>query len=422
VKKILIIYPHFPPSNLVGVHRIRLFAQHLHSFGWDPTVLTVHPDFYEEKHDYLLTKLLPPNLKVIYSKAFSVTKPRLIGDIGLRSFFQLNKKAKEILKKEKFDFLLCSIPSFYCALLGRLLHSSTGIKYGIDYQDPWVHYFPGSEKVFSRHWFSTKLATFLEPIAVKNASLITGISESYYMPVLQRNPHLQKTITGYMPMGGEQNDFDVVNTLKTKAYLFTKKNNTLTIVYAGAILPKAILPLQNIFKAISENKELYKNVEFHFIGTGKMANNPESFTVKKYAEEFKIWNTIVFEYPARIPYLDVLIHLKEADVIFILGSTESHYTPSKVYQAVLSKKPLLAILHKESSAVGIINKTNIGKVLSFNGEEEVDSISKNFNSVFNTFILFNKTFNSNDIDLKVFEQFSAYNVTSDLANLLNKVV
>jgi hypothetical protein len=421
MKKILIIYPHFPPSNLVGVHRIRLFAQHLHSFGWEPTVLTVHPDFYEEKHDHLLTNLIPPNLKIVYANAFPITKPRFIGDIGLRSFFQLNKKAKAILKNEKFDFLLCSIPSFYCALLGRLLHYSTGIKYGIDYQDPWVHYFPGSEKVFSRHWFSTKLATFLEPVAVKKASLITGISESYYMPVLQRNPHLQNVITGYMPMGGEQKDFDVVNTLNTKAYLFTKKNDTLTIVYAGAILPKAILPLQNMFKAISENKGLYNNVEFHFIGTGKIANDPNSFTVKKYAEEYDLWNSIVFEYPTRIPYLDVLLHLKEADAIFILGSTESHYSPSKVYQAVLSQKPLLAILHNDSTAVSIINKTNIGKVLSFNGEEEVNSISTNFNNVFSSFTEFAKSFNINNIDAKEFEQFSAYNITYTLVNLLNKV-
>lgn len=38
--------------------------------------------------------------------------------------------------------------------------------------DPWVHFFAGSDKEFSRHWFSTKLSSFLELIAVKHASLI----------------------------------------------------------------------------------------------------------------------------------------------------------------------------------------------------------------------------------------------------------
>jgi hypothetical protein len=41
MKKILIITPHYPPSNLAAVHRSRLFAQHLPSFGWEPVILTV---------------------------------------------------------------------------------------------------------------------------------------------------------------------------------------------------------------------------------------------------------------------------------------------------------------------------------------------------------------------------------------------
>ena len=63
-RKILIIYPHFPPSNLAGVHRPRLFAQHLPSFGWEPIVLTVHEKFYQETNDDDLVKLLPDGLRV----------------------------------------------------------------------------------------------------------------------------------------------------------------------------------------------------------------------------------------------------------------------------------------------------------------------------------------------------------------------
>ncbi len=44
IKKIIIISPHFPPSNLTAVHRARFFAQHLPSFGWEPTIVTVHED------------------------------------------------------------------------------------------------------------------------------------------------------------------------------------------------------------------------------------------------------------------------------------------------------------------------------------------------------------------------------------------
>src|SRR5690606_594848 len=115
--------------------------------------------------DWNLVKLLPESLRIVKVNAFPVTKPRLVGDIGLRAFFQLYKKAKTLIKTEEFDFLYIPIPSFYAALLGRWLHARTGIAYGIDYIDPWVHDFPGSDKIFSRHWFSSQLAKFLEPIA-----------------------------------------------------------------------------------------------------------------------------------------------------------------------------------------------------------------------------------------------------------------
>ncbi|MBK8712935.1 MAG: hypothetical protein IPL97_13880 [Niastella sp.] len=64
MKKILILYPHFPPGNLAGVHRPRLFAQHLPSFGWQPTILTVHEKYYEETLDWNLAKLLPNDLRI----------------------------------------------------------------------------------------------------------------------------------------------------------------------------------------------------------------------------------------------------------------------------------------------------------------------------------------------------------------------
>lgn len=421
MKKVLIIYPHFPPSNLVGVHRVRLFAQHLPDFEWQPTILTINEKYYEEKLDYNLVKLLPQNLRIEKVNAFSVGKVRLVGDIGLRGFFQLYKRAKELILTEKFDILYISISSFYCALLGRWLHKTTGIKYGIDYQDPWVHEFPGSNKILSRHWFSTRLAKFLEPIAVKNASFITGVSESYYLPVIQRNPHLKKIITGAMPMGGEIKDHEMVEALNVAPYLFKKKSEKFQFVYAGAMLPKGYKPLDNFFQAIASNPEIFKNVEFHFIGTGKTPNDENGFNIKAIAEKFGLWNTIIFEYPARIPYLDVLVHLNIADAVFILGSTEPHYTPSKVFQAVLSKKPILAILHKASTAVEIISTAKIGMVVTFSGEEDIDSIKNNFVSLFNEFLLFQKLYNAEKINIEMFDQYSAKEVTKTLANLLEQV-
>jgi hypothetical protein len=421
VKKILIITPHYPPSNLAAVHRSRLFAQHLPAFGWEPVLLTVHEDFYEEELDRNLQKLLPAGQRIEKVRAYPVTRPRLIGDIGLRAFFQLRKRALELVQQEQIDFVYIPIPSFYVSLIGPYLHRKTGVKYGIDYIDPWVHVFPGSDKLFSRHWFSTKLAKWLEPKAVKTASLITGVAEGYYKGVLDRNPHLQQgCATGAMPYGGEAADHSGLQQLQLKPYLF-EANSKLQFVYAGAMLPKAYKPLEEIFKAIAAHRDLFEQVEFHFIGTGKTPNDPQGYNIQPLAERSGLWQTVVFEYPKRIPYLDVLIHLEAADAVFILGSTEPHYTPSKTYQGVLSKKPILAVLHSASTAVKVLQESGAGVVLAFPGEEGLAEVQQQFISVFTAFKAFQSSYDAAAIDHTVFDLYSARSVTAELARLLDMV-
>jgi hypothetical protein len=69
MKNILIIYPHWPPSNLAGVHRARLIANFLPEFDWHPIILTVDPDYYEEKPDWDMLKTVNQEIEVIHVKA-----------------------------------------------------------------------------------------------------------------------------------------------------------------------------------------------------------------------------------------------------------------------------------------------------------------------------------------------------------------
>ena len=420
-KKILIISPHFPPCNLAGVHRARLFAQHLPVFGWEPVVLTVDEKSYEEAMDQNLLQLVSKDLQIVKVKAFDRIGP--VGDIGLRAFFQLYSKAKEIIMQQRIHFLYIPIPSFYAALLGRWLHSSTNIRYGIDYIDPWVHHFPGSDKIGSKHWWSSKLAKILEPIAIKKAVLITGVAEGYYQPVLERNPHLlTQAVHGAMPYGGEAEDHNALAALPTKPALFIVKPTKFQLLYAGAMLPKAYGPLHAICKSITHNAAVFADVEFHFIGTGKTSNDAAGYNIKPIAETYGLWQKNIFEYPARIPYLDVLNQLSLADGVFILGSTEPHYTPSKTYQAVLSRKPLLAVLHNNSTASEIITGAAAGIVLSFNGEDALPEITEQFAITMNAFRIFAQAFKPENVNTALFNTYSAKEVTRQLAQLLDAAI
>ena len=406
------------------MHRSRLFAQHLPKFGWEPVILTLDETYYEEALDWNLHKLLPFNQRIEKVSAYPVTKPRIIGDIGLRGFFQLRKRALEIIKSEQVDFVYIPIPSFYVSLIGPYLYKTTGVKYGIDYIDPWVHHFPGSDQIFSRHWFSTQLAKILEPIAVKYASLITGVSDGYFKPVLERNPHLKlQAVTAAMPYGGEEKDHDFIRKGAKGIGQYTdvltqKSNKSFRFVYAGTILPKAHKPLEEILKALSKlnDKRISgsdQQISFYFIGTlGK---------IRPVAEKFNLWNKTVFEHPDRISYLDVLRNLDAADGIFILGSTESHYTPSKVYQGVLSQKPILAILHQESTAVKILQDSKAGLCVLMDGENDLDTLGVRFSQQLTDYMKWTKVFDQKKVNNDAFEKYSAKAITLELVNSLNKI-
>jgi glycosyltransferase involved in cell wall biosynthesis len=223
-----------------------------------------------------------------------------------------------------------------------------------------------------------------------------------------------------MPYGGEETDHEALLGMDREAYLFPRSGKY-RFVYAGALLPKAHAPLDAIFRAIASSPDDFADVEFHFIGTGLRPDDPDSHTVRPHAERHGLWGSVVFEHARRIPYLDVLIHLAAADAVFILGSTEPHYTPSKTYQAVLSGKPILAVLHGESTAVGILRETGAGQVLDFPGEAGVDGIADRFIDAFRAFRSFADAFDPRQVDRKAFDAYSARAVTRQLADLLDRV-
>jgi hypothetical protein len=66
-----------------------------------------------------------------------------------------------------------------------------------------------------------------------------------------------------------------------------------------------------------------------------------------------------------MPYVDVLNHLIHASANLIFGSTEKHYTPSKAFQVVQARRPMLAVLHAESTAATFLRDGRAGTVVTF---------------------------------------------------------
>lgn len=367
MKRVALFSSHFPPSNLVGVHRARLWAQHLHEFGWQPIIVTTHWRYYEEPLDWKLCKLVDPSLTVVRTSALPTKPVRLIGDIGVRGFAWHLSELARLFRENRVDFLHIIVPSFYSAMLGEVLFRKRPIPFGIDYGDPWVHVWPEAERLFSKAWVSMMLGRALEPWAVRHASLITGVSEGYYAGVLHRNPHLKKSaVTMAMPLGNSSRDYELIPDESRQAYLFDPSDGAFHMLYAGAMLPKAYEVLDRLLEALNYMRtarpDVFSRLRIHFVGTGKSTEDPEGYNILPRAAKAGLLGTIS-EYPRRVPYTDVLFHLIKSSAILILGSTEPHYSPSKVYQSVQAKRPIFALLHKDSTARNVIEKSRAGVVV-----------------------------------------------------------
>jgi hypothetical protein len=366
-RTVALVASHFPPSNLAGVHRARLLAQHLPEFGWRPIIVTAHWRYYEEALDWGLASLVDPELEIIHTPAVPTWPVRLIGDIGIRALPWHLAALRRLWRERRIDFVNITVPSFYSAMLGELLHRREPLPFGIDYIDPWVHVWPEAEIKYSKAWLSFQLGKLLEPWATRNAALITGVASGYFEGVLDRNPDLRRTcLTAATPYGFSALDFAAPAVVSRRLTEFDPDDGCFHLVYAGALLPKAHGVIERLLQAVAHlqarGTTAAQRLRLHFIGTGRSPSDPRGHNVRPLAERLGIAKRVT-EHPHRMPYLDVLAHLVCAGGVLIVGSTEPHYTPSKVYQAVQSRRPVLALLHEASTAVEVLEVSRAGTVI-----------------------------------------------------------
>ena len=130
------------------------------------------------------------------------------------------------------------------------------------------------------------------------------------------------------------------------------------MIYAGALLPAGIVVLDGFLAGLRALRERDRRrwparLRVHFVGTGSLARRSEGHRVLPRAREpaSTTWSTSIRTASATSTRSTTS---SSSDAVLVLGSTERHYTPSKVFQAILSKRPVFAMLHAESTAIGMI--------------------------------------------------------------------
>jgi hypothetical protein len=423
MKNVLLIAPHFPPSNAPPVHRLRNYADHLREFGWNPIVLTIQPEYFEEELNDEIFRLFPPETEVFRSRAFPArwTRKVGIGDLGIRSVWFLWREARQICRKRKIDVLFITSPPWHPFLVGPCIKKEFRLPYVLDYTDPWVMSMGEHDPPWTKAYWFRKMALFLEPIAVRHADHVIAVSEGTNDGICRRYNRMPKELFTEIPIGASFSDFNYIQQRPFYNPFFDPSDGYINYVYIGAMLPKAYDTLRALFRAVSrikvEKPALYHRLRFHFIGT-TYEPNPKKLLVRPVADSMGL-GEVVFEYPKRVSYLDAIQVLSQADKIFVLGTTETHYTPSKIFPCVLAKRPLLVLSHEKSNIVEILRNARSGEIVTYSSKED---LSFRVNEIYQVLLrMESEGYRMPDIDWRPIEKFSARKMTQRLVRVLEKV-
>jgi glycosyltransferase involved in cell wall biosynthesis len=347
----------------------------------------VDPRDYEGRLDPGLASLVPPDLRVVRCRAWPARWTRRIGvgDLGVRAFDGLRRACADLLRRERFDALFITIYPTYPALLGPILKRRFGVPFVLDYQDPWVGAWGeavgagpnGRPDLKSR--LTRALARRLEPRAVRAADAITTVSGSTCAALRRRYPALDTMECAVIPVGGEPADFDRLRREPRPNPYFDAADGAIHLCYVGTLLPLGFEVLRALLCAVRELRqrcpERYEGLHLHFFGTSNQTRPDAAARVLPVARELGVADR-VSEIAPRIDYLDALTVQVQATAILLLGSSESHYTASKLYPALLSGVPILAIHHAESSVVEILRRAarpSMARVIAYTDAERAES-------------------------------------------------
>ena len=370
-RRVVIVAPSFAPVSNPPTQRVRFFARHLPDFGWEPTVLTVRPEFYEDPLDPDADLLLPPGLEVIRTSAApaALTRRVGIGDLGIRAYWPMRRALLALCRERRPDLIFIPGPPWHTFLLGPTARRVYGVPFVLDYIDPWVSASGADGRWGTKAYWYRRLAVALEPRAVPEAAHITAVSDGTNEGVHHRYPEIADDRFTTIPYGVEPADFDALRAHPRPNALWQGGGGDGNFHFAsvGAMLPRGFETLRALFAAVAllrtQHPTVGPRIRLHFVGT-TYEPNPRGDLVMPVARDMGV-ASVVTEHPARVPYLDALNAMCSADGVLALGSSEPHYTASKIYPSILARRPLLALFHEQSSVCAVLRATNAGELVTY---------------------------------------------------------
>lgn len=383
MRKVLIVSPHFPPVNTADMQRVRMLLPFFKENGWLTEVLSVSAEQVASPLDPWLVDGLPEDVPIHRVKALGLGWVHAPGlrNLGLRSLRALGKAGDRLLEKGGFDLVYFSTTVFEVHILGPRWKRRFDVPFVMDYQDPWVNDYyrehpdvapPGGRMKYA---LARALHHWMEPRVLQACAGITSVSQGYPDQLAQRYPKLSLPAYLVQPFPGAMRDFERLK-VESQGAATAPPDGHLHWVYVGRGGGDMAKALRGLFMALRNYAPAgwLEKLHLHFIGTSYAASGRGGKTITPIAAEFGL-ERLVEEETGRIPYSETLAHLRSADALIIPGSDDPAYTASKIYPYLLARRPLLAIFHRKSSVVDLLERVGGGVCVPFTSEEPMGSLA-----------------------------------------------
>lgn len=384
-KKILIITYYWPPAGGPGVQRWLKFVKYLPYFGYEPHVYIPENPTYPIVDEKLLNEvsdkaiiiknkikepyrwasfLSQKNTKKISSGIIpSKKKQSLIeklmlwvrGNVFIPDARVLWVKPsvvflKEYIEKHQIETIITTGPPHSLHLIGLQLKKELTIKWIADFRDPWTTI--GYHKELMLNEKSEKKHKELERKVLNSADKIIVTSPTTKMEFVNLTTKPIEVIT---------NGYDVEKVIQSAL------DKKFSIAHIGSFLsdrnPRILW--KALKELVKENNEFASDFQLKLIG--KVSQD-----ILETIEEFKLTKFV-----HNLGYVshDEAIMYQRTSQVLLLVEIDSEQTrciiPGKLFEYMVSERPIIAIGPKASDFEAIIKGTNTGNFFSYDEKENL---------------------------------------------------